>query len=320
MKINPNKWIDYFWELPIIKSLLIWSKKTSLPGFFGVPFYDIIVFIRKELSNHTITTRANSMAFSFFLSIFPATIMFFTIIAYLPMADTLSQNIDNTITNIMPGDTGKSVVEVITSVTQRRRSGLMSLSFFLALLFSSNGIFTMLMGFNKKAYNQTFKKMGFFRGRWVALKLTIIIALTVLASVIFGIMGNTIVTFLSEWLHFGWLLEWGAVFLRWFVTVLIYYMSISFIYRYGIQTHKKFSFWSPGATLAASLSLISSLGFSYYVNNYALYNKIYGPIGTLIVTMIWIQLNSSIILIGFELNASIAVNRDLRQASRNDEL
>ncbi len=315
MKKKPNKWVERFWGLPIIRELLIWSKKTSFPGLFGVPIYDIIKFIVKELQNRDITTRANSMAFSFFLSLFPAMIMFFTFIAYLPMADILSANIETTIKSIMPGDTGTSVVEVIESVTKRRRTALMSLSFVLALIFSSNGIFTMLMGFNKKAYEKTFKRLGFFRGRLVALKLLIILAMTLLVSIVFGILGNTIVVALSERLHFGWIAEWGAVFLRWFVTVLIYYATISFIYRYGMQTRKKQGFFSTGATLATVLSLLTSLAFSFYVNNYSMYNKIYGPIGTLIVTMLWIQLNSTIILIGFELNASIAVNRDLRSSS-----
>ncbi len=313
MKKQPNKWGKRFWALPIIRELLQWSKKTSFPGFFGVPIYDVIVFIVKELQNKDITTRANSMAFSFFLSLFPAMIMFFTFIAYLPMADILSANIETTIKSIMPGDTGTSVVEVIESVTKRRRTALMSLSFVLALIFSSNGIFTMLMGFNKKKYQKTFKKLGFFRGRWVALKLLIILVMTLLVSIVFGILGNTIVLFLSNRFHFSWIAEWGAVFLRWFVTVLIYYASISFIYRYGMQTHQKQRFFSTGATVATVLSLLTSLAFSFYVNNYSMYNKIYGPIGTLIVTMLWIQLNSTIILIGFELNASIAVNRDLRR-------
>ncbi len=316
MKKKPNKWVTRFWSLPFIKHTLEWSKRTSFPGFFGVPIYDIVIFIRKELNNRDITTRANSMAFSFFLSLFPAMIMFFTLIAYLPMADVLSANIESTIKSIMPGDTGTSVVEVIESVTKRRRTALMSFSFILALIFSSNGIFTMLMGFNKKSYDQTFKKLGFFRGRLVALKLLVILVLTLLVSIVFGIMGNTIVVFLSDQFHFPWLLDWGGIILRWLVTVLIYYASISFIYRYGMQTRKRQRFFSTGASLAAGLSLLTSLAFSFYVNNYSMYNKIYGPIGTLIVTMLWIQLNSTIILIGFELNASIAVNRDLRKPGR----
>ncbi len=317
MKFNFAIWIQKLWALPIIREVIIWSKKNSLPGLEGVPLYDITVFIRKELTNHDITTRANSMAFSFFLSIFPSIIMFFTFIAYLPMSEELTQSVDTMIQNIMPGETGKSIIETIESVTKQRRTGLMSLSFIFALIFASNGIFTMLVGFSKKDYKHTFKRLGFIWGRLIAIKLLVILVLTILVSIIFGIFGNTIVYYLSDHLHFGWLARWGTEILRWLVTVIIYYASISFIYRYGMLTRKKQKFFSLGTTVAAVLSLLSSLAFSFYINNYAMYNKIYGPIGTLIVTMLWIQLNSMIILIGFELNASIAINRNLRSAKLN---
>jgi len=283
---------------------------VSLPGFFGVSLYDVGVFILQELQNQNLTMRANSMAFSFFLSLFPAVIMFFTLIAYLPMADVLTQNIEGTIRNVMPGNTGEEVVSVIKSVTQRRRTVLLSLSFLLALIFSSNGINTMLAGFSKKHYRHSFRRIGFWRRRWIAIKLTMLLALTLVVSVSFGILGHSLMRLLARLLHLPVLLQWGTGLLRWLVSFLIYYASISFLYRYGMQTrHSRIPFFNPGATLAALLSLLTSLVFSYYVNNFALYNKIYGPLGTLIVTMIWIQLNASIILLGFELNAGIVVGR-----------
>ena len=77
--------------------------------------------------------------------------------------------------------------------------------------------------------------------------------------------------------------------------------------------YRKFRFITPGATLAAILSILSSVVFSFFVDNFGSYNKLYGSIGTVIVIMVWIQLNAFILLIGFELNASIAVNRDLKK-------
>jgi len=74
---------------------------------------------------------------------------------------------------------------------------------------------------------------------------------------------------------------------------------------------KRMKFISPGAGVATFLAIISSIGFSYYVNNFNSYNQIYGSLGAIIVTMIWIQLNSLALIVGYELNASIAVNRDL---------
>jgi len=72
-------------------------------------------------------------------------------------------------------------------------------------------------------------------------------------------------------------------------------------------------FFSPGATLATLLSLLSSWGFAYYVNQFDTYNKFYGSLGALIVLMLWLQINSVVILIGYELNASIIVNKAMRK-------
>ena len=76
---------------------------------------------------------------------------------------------------------------------------------------------------------------------------------------------------------------------------------------------------TPGATLATILSIVSSLAFSFYVESFNTYNKVYGSIGTIIVIMLWMQLNCFILLVGFELNASIAVNKDLKEREKEEE-
>jgi membrane protein len=80
--------------------------------------------------------------------------------------------------------------------------------------------------------------------------------------------------------------------------------------------YRKFQFSNPGAFLATTLSIVSSLVFAYFVNNFGQYNQIYGSIGALIVLLLWLQINAVILLIGFELNTSIAVERD-NQDSKN---
>ncbi|MEL6274746.1 MAG: YhjD/YihY/BrkB family envelope integrity protein, partial [Bacteroidota bacterium] len=93
-------------------------------------------------------------------------------------------------------------------------------------------------------------------------------------------------------------------------------------YRFGAATYQRFSYFSPGVTLAAILSLLTSVAFSFYVdgfNRYDTYARFYGSIATIIIVMLWLQLNSLILLVGFELNASIAVNRDLKAIIQEEE-
>jgi membrane protein len=60
------------------------------------------------------------------------------------------------------------------------------------------------------------------------------------------------------------------------------------------------------------------VGFSYFVANFGQYNELYGSIGALIVTLLWFNLICFVLLVGFEINASIAVNRDLLMNSNKD--
>ncbi len=103
---------------------------------------------------------------------------------------------------------------------------------------------------------------------------------------------------------------------RWIVVLSLFYATFSSIYRYGSSIRRPIPFFNPGATLATVLSIATSWGFSFYVDNFGNYNKVYGSIGTLIVLMIWMQLNSMILLIGFEVNAAIVVLRERRRRQK----
>jgi len=101
---------------------------------------------------------------------------------------------------------------------------------------------------------------------------------------------------------------------------MLFYSGISSIYRFAVSARKRFNFFTPGATLATVSSLITSYLFSFYVDNFSSYNKLYGSIGTVIAVMLWIQLNAFILLVGFELNASIAITRDYKIMADNSKV
>jgi membrane protein len=96
---------------------------------------------------------------------------------------------------------------------------------------------------------------------------------------------------------------------RWIIVVLLFYIAISSLYYFGPAKRRKWKFFSAGSTTATILIILSSLGFSYYINHFSQYNAIYGSIGTVIIVMLYFQLNSFILLLGFELNASIRMGR-----------
>jgi membrane protein len=308
------------WGLPIIVNLVEWSKRSSLPGFFSVPIYDVLVFIRNEIRRFALVTRANSMAFSFFLSLFPALIVLLTllpflneyILSFIIEGENVMDTLQNQIQVIMPGDAGDMLFETITDLTTRPRTGLLSFGFLLALFFASNGMMSMMLSF-EKSHMESFKKRNPFKKRMISIALTGLLGILLILSAVFLILGGTILQWASDYVRWDWFTSVSVSVLRFLIIVVLFYSIIAMIYRYGVPTVKRISLFSPGATLATFLSVLSSLIFSFYVENFDTYNKLYGSIGTIIVIMLWIQLNCFVLLVGFELNASIAVNRDLKK-------
>ncbi|MFN7117097.1 MAG: YihY/virulence factor BrkB family protein [Saprospiraceae bacterium] len=308
---------------PPISTVIRWSKTHSLPGFVGIPVFDVIDFLFEETRRFDLFTRANSIAYSFFISLFPSLMSLFTLLPYLRnyilrwfLPNEAEENFDirliQEIQEFLPGVAGVEIAKFIEDLITNPRVGLLSLGFILAIFFASNGMMSMMLGF-EKAYPRTFKKRTGLRKRLIAIFLTFQLGIFLIASVVFIILGNWLISILTDLVGLSRFTEISLYLVRWIIIIMLLGIVISIIYRYGVPTHRKFRLFSPGAILATVLSLLTSIGFSFYVDNFGNYNKLYGSFGTIIVTMLWIQLNSLVLLLGFELNASIAINRDLRE-------
>jgi len=297
LSAKKNIWAR-FESFPIVESITRFLKKYSLPGFANVPIYDVSSFIYKEAMKDDISTRANSIAFSFFLSLFPTIIFLFTMLPLLPVTANYLDLVDTSLDGILPDQAHAYLFGIIESVASIKRSGLLSIGFFFALFFASSGVLTMMYGFDK-AYEITFKQRSYLKKRWVALLLTLVLGSLLILSLIFIILGKPIIGYCLDYLELS---NYGTAVLyimRWVLVIFIIYLGITIIYRYGPSMYTKISFWNPGSIVAASLSILSSIAFSYFIDNFGRYNELYGSIGALIVIMLWLQINAYILLIGF---------------------
>jgi membrane protein len=288
-----------------------WAKRVSLPGFHGVQIYYVLHFIREELRREDLMTRANSVAFSFFLAIFPGMIAMFTMLAYLPIFENIRTRLEEGIGQIMPGDAGNILLASIKDILTKQRGGLLSIGFLLTLYFSSNGMMALMKGFDKE-HKISFRRRAPIHKRLIAFELTFLMVFLLVASIVLVILGNTLIALLTRWAVFDQAQIFMISGLRWLTIIMLYYFCIAALYRFGAPSRKPIPLFSPGTTLATVGSLLFSLVFSSYIDNFGNYNKLYGSIGAIIVLMLWLQLNAIIILLGFELNAAIMINRDQR--------
>lgn len=304
-------------KYPVLHHVERKFRTFTLPGFDKVPVYEVVAFFIQELKDNTIVTRAQAIAFSFFLAVFPAILFSFTLIPYLPIPH-FQENLLMILKQVLPNHQSFDFVRSnITDVIRKPRFGLMSFGFISALFLSTNGMITMMRSFDKE--HDIYRKRSFLQMRWVALKLTLLLFVLFVASVVTIIIGGTFMDWLFK--NFIFLTGSGAVILkslRYIIIFFLFLLGISLIYYEGPPVQEKWRFISAGSITATVLSILISLLFSYYVKNFGNYNKIYGSLGTIIILQVWFYLNSLVLLIGFELNASIYYNKSMKAKREMD--
>ncbi|MBK9400929.1 MAG: YihY/virulence factor BrkB family protein [Bacteroidetes bacterium] len=292
-----------------VKPLLVISKHLRLPGFEGLPLYDVGEFFFTRLNEGELQTRARSLAFSFFLALFPTIIFIFTLIPYIPI-ESFPERLLSLIRDFLPANTFDSARETIEDIILHQRGGLLSFGFLFALFISADGIMALMTWFNKSYHGK--EQRSAWKFRMMAIGLTITLALLVFLAVGLIVTTEFIYYYLEEKQILANFMQLVLLSLgKWIILLALCFSAISLLYYYGPSKHDKLKFISAGSSLATLLIVLTSLGFNYFITNFGQYNKVYGSIGTLIVILVWLYINSFVLLVGYELNVSIRKARKI---------
>ncbi len=295
------------WAVRIYEKLIARARVVTLPFFDRVPLYDVGVFFWKGLVDGAISTRASAIAFNFILALFPAIIFFFTLIPYIPI-ENFQQQLLALFASVMPSNAYLAIEETIKDIVMQPRGGLLSFGFLAAFYFSTNGIVAIITAFNGTIHS--IETRSWWNQRLVALGLAVIlITLTTISIAMITISKSVMDFFVVKGLLHLNLTYYVLLGGKWLIICALFYFCYAFLFYYAPARKTKFRFFSAGVTLTTILSIITSVGFSYYINNFGKYNSLYGSIGTLIVVMLSIYFNSLMLIIGFELNTSIWIAR-----------
>jgi membrane protein len=282
-------------------------KNFSLPGFEGIPLLRLLRFVIKEIQKEGLVMRSSSVTFFFILSIFPGLIFLFTLIPYLPVKNVHTQLL-LTIKDIINNKEAYQMIRsTINDIAEIQHQGLMSFGFVFSIFSAMSGVKALLNSFDK-AYEHAYIKRNVIQHNWTALKLTFMIAILLLGSLILIIAEKSVFEWIygvfdirSEWI------KWLFDLLRYVIILALFFFTISSIYFYGPAVKERFRFISAGSTFATLLFILTSLLFSYFVNNFGTYNKVYGSIGSIIVIMLWMYFNCMVLILGYEINAGITI-------------
>lgn len=297
--------------------LLQKSKKWYLPGFEGVPLFDVVVFFYKQVKTTGLTERASAIAYNFIMAVPPSLLFLFTLVPSLPFISKKSLKIQlhGLITDVIPLKIhNENLIKFVDSFIDSSKIGIISIGFITALYFASNAMMGIMRSFNKN-YVGFAKRQG-LHNRWMAIKLTAFLFLVILGSLILLITQGAVLKLLG--INSVVILN-IIYYVRWVFIIGIIFYSQALIYKYAPAVHKRWKLVSPGTILATTLSILASVGFSYFVNNFGKYNALYGSIGTIMVLMVMVYLNSLVLLVGFELNVSIKTIKAIADQRKVEE-
>lgn len=296
-----DKYINHLIELG--EKIAERAKKISLPFFEGVPLYDVALFFWHSIEKGAITTRASAIAFSFFIAFFPFLIFLFTLIPYIPIQN-FQVELLTLIEDIVPKSAYITIETTVKDIILQPRGDLLSFGFFAALIFATNGLASMMSAFDATVH-------AIHRRSWISQRITaiyLLIILSLMLTIVIGLLGSGQI--FIQYLQDNQILRdqfiiFLLVFGKWLIILALLFFTFSFLYYMAPAKKTKWRFISAGGTLSTILSILAVFGFTYYINRFNQYNKLYGSIGTLLIILLLMYVMSLILLIGFELNASI---------------
>lgn len=285
------------------------SKKIILPGFRGMNLFQVAIFFIEGIEKGSLTTRASSIAFNFFLAFFPALIFFFTLIPYIPITN-FQEILMGLISDVLPPSTNESFFLTLNDIINHPRGGLLSFGFLMALYFSSNSINALMEAFNSSFHITETRSV--WKQRLISFNLTISLSFILILAISMIVFTQIARAYLIEWGFIDPSSLTIIVIGKWIILLSCLFIGISILFQFGPSQKTDWKLFSPGAILATIFIILTSYGFGYYIENFNQYNKLYGSIGTLIIILLWLYFNAIVMLIGFELNASIfkAIKKD----------
>ncbi len=292
-------------NLPPIAFFLEKSKKIILPGFEGLPLYDVMRFFVRQVNQVGLNVRAAAISFNFIMAIPAAAIFLFTLVPYIPISKQFSAELFRVIRDITPDkETQTFIVSFLDDFFNKPKTGLLSVGFVLAVFYSSNAMMGIIRSFDRSLVDK--HRTNFIDKRLRAIRLTTIVILLIIGTTLISLGQGTLFRMIMRWMNIqNTSVRFWIRSLRWIVIIALFLYSIGVIYKYAPSVKKRWKLLSPGAIFATFLTTLITWVFAVWVQNFSNYNKFYGSIGTVLILMLLIFINSLVLLIGFELNVSI---------------
>ncbi len=286
-------------KIPVIKQIIQVLKKIKLPGFEGLSLFDLIKTYLYGIIEGTFSSRAGSIAYSFFMALFPFLLFLLNLIPYLPIKQ---EDFLSIINDFLPPQTTGFFLPIIEDISSNPRGGLLSIVFILTIFLMTNGVNAIFSGF-EYSYHVTINR-NFIKQYFMAMAVSILLAILLLFTITIIVYSEYLIRSLMSNEIIGNGVFWITT-IQYIIFVVMIYFVVAILYYYGIKKEKNNRFLSIGAFITTLLIMLTTYLFGIYINNFSNYNELYGSIGAILIMMLYIWINSNILLLGFELNATL---------------
>ena len=273
-----------------------------LPGFGDLEPFEVIKRAGKDFLDDDMLTYAAALSYRILLALFPFIIFLLTLLGALGLADffdwLLAQG-----RLALPPDAFRIVEQVIGEIRGRDRGGLLSFSILFAIWVASSGVRSVMDALNA-AYDVAESRPP-WRRYPLSLLYTVGLALLLIAATAVMLLGPDITGWLAEHVGLSRFVATLWVWLRWPLVILLLLLTFAVIYKVAPNIDQPFRFVTPGSVIGVLAWVVATLGFSYYVSNFANYGATYGSLGGIVVLLLYFYISAAVLLFGAEVNAVI---------------
>ena len=303
-----------FLEPPFVQSAIAFLNRITLPGFQGVSIGTVMTFFIRALSKGIIFHRAAAMTYRVFIAIIPMLMALFSAISFL--GKSVQDTILGFIESIVPEYVWPAVSDIITEVVQKQNGTLLSFSFVFGMFFFVISINALINILNTNYY--TTHRRTFFKQIGVVVGISFTWLVIILLAVAVFIGSSAGVRYLdSHYFQSPQLLHTTLSIVKWFLLWFLVYLFISSFYYIAPADRKNYRFFSAGSSFAAIAMVLVLAVMNFYFANFGNYNVIYGSLGAIFAILLWLYWNAMFILMGFDLNVSIATAKKVSHKQKN---
>lgn len=270
--------------------------------FLGISLWEMFYVYGKGIFGNQIGKQAAAISWAFFLSLFPFILFLLSLLPYLPHYDKLQFFIFEVLMpNVLPANILEDVTGYIQNNILPNLKSINNLSIVIALIIGTNGTHSLINGFNAN----TDLQRNFFKEYFISIVITIAFIALIVISILGIYYSEVVLKLFTPQYNISWFVDNLTKIIGYFSFPFFYFILLSLFYWVGCLKIVTWKQAIPGAVFTTMLFILLTYFFAIYLKNFARLNVFYGSIGSIIIVMVWVNINIILMLLGNELNIAI---------------